>query len=57
MDGPAVQVIESATDLTPVLEDIELLVQQLDALQVSVLVMCGVVLGAMVICVLAVMFR
>lgn len=57
MDGSTVQVIESSTDLTPVLDSLELLLEQLEMIQIGVLVLCGVVLGAMVIVVLAEVFR
>lgn len=57
MDEPVVQVIESSTDLTPVLDSMELLLEQLELIQTGVLVLCGVVLGAMVIVVLAEVFR
>lgn len=57
MEEPVVQVIESSTDLTPVLDSMELLLEQLTMIQTGVLVLCGVVLGAMVIVVLAEVFR
>lgn len=57
MDGSTVQVIESSTDLTPVLDSLELLLEQLEMIRTGVLVLCGVVLGAMVIVVLAEVFR
>lgn len=57
MDEPVVKVIESSTDLTPVLDSMELLLEQLELIQTGVLVLCGVVLGAMVIVVLAEVFR
>lgn len=55
MDGEVVQVIE--TDLTPILDSMELLLEQLTMIQTGVLVLCGVVLGAMVILVLTEVFR
>lgn len=57
MEEPVVQVIESSTDLTPVLDSMELLLERLDMIQTGVLVLCGVVLGAMVTIVLAEVFR
>ena len=57
MEEPVVQVIESSTDLTPVLDSLELLLEQLEMIQTGVLVLCGVVLGAMVIVLLAEVFR
>lgn len=57
MEEPVVQVIESSTDLTPVLDSMELLLEHLTMIQTGVLVLCGVVLGAMVIVVLAEVFR
>lgn len=57
MDGEVVQVIESSTDLTPVLESLDMLYDQLRFISVSLCVLCGVVLGAMVVLLLAEVFR
>lgn len=57
MEDAVVQVIESSIDLTPVLESMEVLQGQLDTIEAAVFVLCGVVLGVMVVYVLAVMFR
>lgn len=57
MDEPVVQVIESSIDLTPLLDSMELLLEQLQMIQTGVLVLCGVVLGTMVIFVLTEVFR
>lgn len=57
IDETVVQVIESSTDLKPVLDSMELLLEQLQMIQTGVLVLCGVVLGTMVIVVLAEVFR
>ena len=47
----------STVDLAPVLEYMELLLEQLQMLNFGVLILTGALLGAMVIIVLAVMFR
>lgn len=57
MDEPVVQVIESSIDLTPLLDSMDLLLEQLQMIQTGVLVLCGVVLGTMVIFVLTEVFR
>ena len=57
MEDAVVQVIESSIDLTPVLKSMEVLQGQLDTIEAAVFVLCGVVLGVMVVYVLAVMFR
>ena len=47
----------STADLAPILEYMELLFEQLQILNFSLLILTGALLGAMVIIVLAVMFR
>lgn len=49
--------VESSTDLTPVLEAMEQLREQLETIAAGELALTGVVLGVMVIVVLAVMFK
>ena len=49
--------LESSVDLTPVLEAMEQLREQLETVAAGQLVLAGVVLGVMVIVVLAVMFK
>lgn len=57
MEEPVVEVIEAATDLTPVLDAMEQLREQLEVVAQGQMVLCGILLGVMVVIVLAVMFR
>lgn len=57
MEEPVVEVIEAATDLTPVLDAMEQLRGQLEVVAQGQMVLCGILLGVMVVIVLAVMFR
>ena len=49
--------VESSTDLTPVLEAMERLREQLESIAAGQAVLIGVLLGAMIVVVLAVMFQ
>lgn len=49
--------LESSTDLTPVLEAMETLREQLETIAAGELALIGVLLGVMIVVVLAVMFQ
>lgn len=49
--------VESSTDLTPVLEAMETLREQLESIAAGQAALIGVLLGVMIVVVLAVMFQ
>lgn len=57
MEEAVVEVLETGTDLTPVLDLLGQIQIQLEEIAQGQMVLCGIVLGVMVIVVLAVMFR